>query len=196
MPSDRGVFIVHCIPGRVRLGVPALRRDPARAAEIAELARGCPSVVDARASAWAASVTVEHEPDVPLEDVLSELAEIPELAGCACGSLDDLAPPPPRCAGPAEPPSPDRTARLVVKAAHTLNAASQTVPPPQVDLKLLVPGLLVGSGLLQVLLRRSPAAPHWITLVKYGVDAFIVLNHGRIQGLLASVGAPTGGEAG
>ncbi|WP_438027705.1 hypothetical protein [Sorangium sp. So ce233] len=196
MPSDRGVFIIHCIPGRVRLGVPALRRDPARAAEIAELARACPSVVDARENAWAASLTVEHEPDVPLEDVLSELAQIPELSGCGCGSRDELAPPPPRCAGPVEPPSPSRTARLVVKAADRLNVASQVVPPPQVDLKLLIPGLLVGSGLVQVLLRRAPSAPHWITLVKYGVDAFVVLNHGRIQGFLASAGAPAGGEAG
>ncbi|WP_433934321.1 hypothetical protein AB3662_07350 [Sorangium cellulosum] len=196
MPSDRGVFIIHCIPGRARLGVPALRRDPARAAEIAELARACPSVVDARENAWAASLTVEHEPDVPLEDVLFELARIPELSGCGCGSLDELAPPPPRCAGPVEPPSPGRTARLVVKAVDRLNAASQVVPPPQVDLKLVIPGLLVGSGLLQVLLRRAPSAPHWITLVKYGFDAFVVLNHGRIQGFLASAGAPTGGEAG
>ncbi|WP_437782545.1 hypothetical protein [Sorangium sp. So ce1097] len=196
MPSDRGVFIIHCIPGRARLAIPALRRDPARAEEIAELARACPSVVDARGSAWAASLTVEHEPDVPLEGVLSELAEIPELSGCGCGSLDELAPPPARCAAPADPPSPGRTARLLVTAADRLNAASLAVPPPQVDLKLLIPGLLVGSGLLQVLLRRSPAAPHWITLVKYGVDAFVVLNHGRIQGFLARAGAPTGGEAG
>ncbi|MGK3996464.1 hypothetical protein [Sorangium sp. So ce1024] len=195
MPSDRGVFIIHCIPGRARLAVPALRRDPARAEEIAELARACPSVVDARVSAWAASLTVEHEPDVPLEGVLSELAEIPELSGCGCGSLDALAPPP-RCAGPVEPPSPNRTARLVVEAADRVNAASLTVPPPHVDLRLLIPGVLVGSGLMQVLLRRSPAAPHWVTLIKYGVDAFLVLNRGRIQGFLASAGAPTGGEAG
>ncbi|WP_437652537.1 hypothetical protein [Sorangium sp. So ce1182] len=195
MSSDRGVFIIHCIPGRVRLGVGALRRDPARAEEVAELARACPGVVDARASAWAGSLTVEHEPDVPLEEVLAELAQIPELSGCGCRALAELSPPP-RCAGPVEPPSPDRTARLVVKAADRLNAATQAVPPPQVDLKLLIPGLLVGSGVLQVLMRRAPGAPHWITLVKYGLDAFVVLNHGRIQGFFASSGAPTGGEVG
>ncbi|WP_437868844.1 hypothetical protein [Sorangium sp. So ce363] len=200
MPSDRGVVIIHWVPGRVRLAVPALRRDPARAEEIAELARACPSVVDARASAWAGSLTVEHEPDVPLEDVFSELAHIPELSGCSCRPIDGLTPSP--CAAPAEPPSPGRTARLVVQAADRLNAASQVVPPPQVDLKLLVPALLVGSGMLQVLMRRSPAMPHWITLVKYGVDFFVVLNHGRIQSFFAGAsagagaGAPTGGEAG
>jgi hypothetical protein len=52
--------------------------------------------------------------------------------------------------------------------------------------------------MLQLLMRRSPAMPHWITLVKYGVDFFVVLNHGRIQSFFASAGAgaPTGGEAG
>ncbi|MDC0682781.1 MULTISPECIES: hypothetical protein [Sorangium] len=202
MPSDRGVVIIHWVPGRVRLAVPALRRDPARAEEIAELARACPSVVDARASAWAASLTIEHEPDVPLEDVFSELAHIPELSGCSCRPIDELTPSP--CAQPIEPPSPGRTARFVVQAADRLNAASQAVPPAHVDLKLLLPALLVGSGLLQVLTRRSPGMPHWITLVKYGVDFFVVLNHGRIQSFFASVGAsgsasvgaPTGGEAG
>jgi hypothetical protein len=84
----------------------------------------------------------------------------------------------------------------VVQAADRLNAASLAVPPPQVDLKLVVPALLVGSGVLQVLLRRSPGMPHWITLVKYGVDAFVVLNHARIQGFFAGSGAPAGGEAG
>lgn len=196
MPSDRGVVIIHWVPGRVRLAVPALRRDQARAEEIAELARACPSVVDARASAWAASLTIEHEPDVPLEDVFSELAHIPELSGCSCRPIDELTPSP--CAPPAEPPSPGRTARFVVQAADRLNAASQAVPPAHVDLKLLLPALLVGSGLLQVLTRRSPGMPHWITLVKYGVDFFVVLNHGRIQSFFASAGAgaPTGGEAG
>ncbi|WP_437999924.1 hypothetical protein WMF26_08580 [Sorangium sp. So ce185] len=196
MPSDRGVVIIHRVLGRVRLGVPALRGDPSRAEEIAEAARACPSVVDARASAWAGSLTVEHEPDVPLEIVLSELASIPELADCGCHPIDALSPPPPRCAAPAEPPSPGRTARLVVQAAGRLNAASQAVPPPQVDLKIVIPALLVGSGMLQVLLRRSPGMPHWITLIKYGVDAFVVLNHARIQGFLAGSGAPAGGEAG
>ncbi|WP_437280313.1 hypothetical protein WME90_07060 [Sorangium sp. So ce375] len=196
MPSDRGVVIIHWVPGRVRLAVPALRRDRARAEEIAETARACPSVVDARASAWAGSLTVEHEPDVPLEDVFSELAQIPELSGCACRPIAGPAPSP--CAAPAEPPSPGRTVRLVVQAADRLNAASQGVPPPHVDLKLLIPALLVGTGALQVLTRRSPGMPHWITLIKYGIDFFVVLNHGRIQGFLASagVGAPAGGEAG
>lgn len=196
MPSDRGVFIIHRVPGRVRLGVPALRRDPSRAAEIAEMARACPSVVDARGSAWAGSLTVEHEPDVALEAVLSELAGIPELSDCGCHPLDSLTPPPSHCAAPAEPPSPGRTARLVVKAADRLNSASQVVPPPQVDLKLLVPALLVGSGVLQVVMRRSTGMPHWITLIKYGVDAFVVLNHARIQRVFAGAGAPTGGETG
>ncbi|WP_437591454.1 hypothetical protein [Sorangium sp. So ce1000] len=196
MPSDGGIVIIHWVPGRVRLAVPALRRDRARAEEIAELARACPSVVDARASAWAGSLTVEHEPDVPLEDVFSELAHIPELSGCSCRPIDPFNRSPPRCAAPAEPPSPGRTARLVVQAAHRLNAASKNVPPPHVDLKLLIPALLVGSGVLQVMTRRSPGMPHWITLVKYGVDFFVVLNHARIQSFLASAGAPTGGEAG
>ncbi|MGK4006971.1 hypothetical protein WMF31_30395 [Sorangium sp. So ce1036] len=193
MPTDREVFIIHRIPGRVRIGVGALRRDPARAEQIAEMARECPSVVDARVSPWAACLVVEHEPDAPIGAVLDELARIPELACCGGSSIDDLAPP---CAAPAEPPSPGRTARLVRDAAVRLNAASQVIPPPQVDLTILVPCVLVGSGLLQALMRRAPDAPHWITLIKYGVDAFVLLNHDRLQSLLASPGAPEGGETG
>lgn len=193
MPTDREVFIIHCIPGRVRIRVDALRSDPARAEKIAEMARECPSVVDARVSPWAACLVVEHEPDVPIEAVLDELARIPELASCGGCSIDDLAPP---CPAPAEPPSPSRTARLVRDAAARLNAASRALQPPQLDLTIMIPCVLVGSGLLQLLMRRAPDAPHWVTLLKYGVDAFVLLNHDRLQSLLASPGAPQGGETG
>lgn len=194
MPSHRGVFIIHRVRGRARLGVGALRRDPARALAIAAEARELPSVIDARASAWAACLTVEHEPDIPLEEVLTELSSIPELSGCGCLPIDELEPP--RCAASGAPPDPCRTAGLVVKAAVKLNSAASAVAPPEVDLKLLVPGVLVGYGLLQALTRSAPEAPHWITLVKYGFDTFAVLNQERIaryiEGLAGSAGAKAG----
>lgn len=194
MPSHRGVFIIHKVRGRVRIGVDALRRDPSRAEAIAAQARECPSVIDARGSAWAACLAVEHEPDVPLEEVFNELSTIPELSGCVCLPTDELAPP--RCAANGAPPGPSRTAGLVVEAAVKLNSATSALAPPQVDLKLLVPGVLVGYGLIQALTRGASAAPHWITLVKYGFDTFAVLNQDRITRYLEGLAGSAGGKTG
>ena len=82
MSSQRGVFIIHRIPGRVRLGVEALRKDPPAAERVAAAAARIRGVVSASASPGAASVTVEHDPATPLDEVLSRLDVIPGSRRC------------------------------------------------------------------------------------------------------------------
>jgi hypothetical protein len=182
MSSGQGVFIIHRIAGRVRLGVEALRGDPEKAERVAGRARERPCVLDARANPWAGCLTVEHDPGVRLERVLAELGQIPELSDCGSRCVDDLARP--RRAPPAQPPDPCRPAKLVAQAAARVNAASCSVTRPELDLKILIPGALVGYGVVRVL-GWGGGGPHWITLFKYGFDTFVVLNKRVVQGFLS-----------
>lgn len=186
MSSGQGVFIIHHIPGRMRLGVEALRGDPERAERVADLARRSPWVEDARANPRAGCLTVEHDPEVPLERVLPGLGRIPELSDCGTRAVQELACPCP--APPAEPPSPGRTARLLLEAATQVNTAACSVTHPQVDLKLLLPGALVGYGVLRAF--AVVGGPHWITLVKYGFDTFVVLNSEIVQRFMTGAADP------
>jgi hypothetical protein len=191
MSSGQSVFIVHHVVGRVRLCVEPLRRDGPRAERVEGLARSSPWVVGARANPWTASLIVEYDDGVPLEAVLAGLARIPELAECGELGLEELARPPARAAG--VPPHPARTAGFVLKAAERVNAASSALATPHADLKLLVPGALVGYGLFCAVAGRGSATPAWLTLMKYGFDTFVVLNQGAIRGFLHGALAPAAG---
>lgn len=192
MSTGQAVFIVHRLPGRVRLVVEPIRRDPARAERVARRAAAAPWVRGARASPWTASLIIEHDPVAPLERVLAALAQIPELEECGTRPLEELE----RTPGSppvGAPPHPGRTARIVVRVAERVNAASSAVAAPHADLKLLIPGALFSYGLYCVATGRAAGMPGWLTFFKYGLDTFVVLNQGALRGFLRDAVAPEGG---
>jgi hypothetical protein len=191
MSSGQTVFIVHHIAGRVRLSVEPLRRDGPRAERVAGLARSSPWVTGARANPAIGSLVVEYDAAASLEAVLAGLARIPELAECGELGIEALLRPP--APPPGHPPHPTRTAGLVLRAAERVNAASSAVAAPHADLRLLVPGALVGYGLFCAVTRRSSITPAWLTFLKYGFDTFVVLNQGAIRGFLHGALAPAAG---
>ncbi|MCC6559561.1 MAG: hypothetical protein IT372_42125 [Polyangiaceae bacterium] len=184
MSSD-AVFIIHRVPGRVRLGIEAIRRDPEAAQRLASAAAAAPWVAAARASHWAASLVVEHDPDVPITRVLAALSRIPGLAACG-RRLEDLSRPRVR---PGAPGHPGRTAAAVLRVAERLNMASASMTSPGTDLRLIIPGALILAGIGAVLLGRGAQTPGWLTFIKYGFDSFVVLNARAIRSFAAG-GAP------
>ncbi len=79
----------------------------------------------------------------------------------------------------------------MLSTASRVNAASHTLASGHVDLKLVVPGLLAGYGLLRLVTGRAGPTPHWIVFLMYGFDAFAVLNQAMIRRFIAaSPGVP------
>lgn len=191
MSTGQTVFIAHRVPGRVRLVVEPIRRDPPRAERVADRARAAPWVTGARASPFAASLVVEHDPAVPLERVLGGLAQIPELEACGTRRIEELERAPGIPAG--APPHPGRTARLVLRAAARVNSASTALAAPHADLKILIPGAFFSYGLYLFMTSRAARMPGWLAFFKYGLDTFVVLNQGAVRGFLQGAPAPEAG---
>lgn len=192
MPNGQEIFIAHRIPGRVRLSVESIRRDPARAEGLARAVRAVPCVIDARASADAASLVIEHDAHVALEDLLILLACVPELSVCATRGIAGLSRPPPARGAPSAA-HPERTAGLLLRTAARINEAAREVVLPHADLKLLLPGALFSYGVYHVLSGRPTTRLHWITLVKYGFDLFAILNQRAIRSFMEA--PPAAGSA-
>ena len=72
-------------------------------------------------------------------------------------------------------------ALTLLKTASRVNSASSEIAAGHVDLKLVVPGLLAGYGLLRLVTGRTGNTPHWIVFLMYGFDAFAVLNQAVIR---------------
>lgn len=194
MSNGQSLFVLHRIPGRLRLHGDPLRGDPAQAAQIALAVRRIAGVTEARENPWAASLVIEYDAGLPVEELLRRLNASAELSAWGFGRID-LESKAPRGGARSAAGSPGRTAETLLHAAAQLNSASSAVVPPHLDLKLILPGALVSYGLFRLFTGRYGPTPHWIVFLMYGFDAFALLNQGIIRRFLESApGAPAGGS--
>lgn len=186
MANGDHLFILHRIPGRVRIAGEPLRVDEARAERIAVAVRALPAIQRVRVSPLSASVIIEYEVGVPLAQILRQLGQRAELLAYGFGRIERERPAPPSRLAPA----PARTVQAVLNAVARVNSASQAVVPPHVDLKIIVPGAIFGYGVFRLLTGRYGPTPHWLVFFMYGFDAFAVLNQGIVRKFLESAGGP------
>ena len=172
--------IHHAIPGRLRLGIEPLRGKPAEAERVAESVRALPGVREVRANADAACLVVTYDPKIAFEDLMGRLGGVAELFRWGIHEVE-CAPPSCRIPSPAPPP---RAALAILETASRVNATSREIAEGHVDLKLVLPGLLAGFGLLRLVTGRYGPTPHWVVFLMYGLDAFAVLNQATIRRFL------------
>jgi hypothetical protein len=82
----------------------------------------------------------------------------------------------------------------LLKTASRVNSASSEIAAGRADLKLVVPGLLAGYGLLRLVTGRHGPTPHWVVFLMYGFDAFAVLNQAVIRRFIATSPLAVPGE--
>jgi hypothetical protein len=181
--------IHHAIPGRLRLGIEPLRGRAVEANRIAEAVRVLPGIRGARANADAASLVVEHDPAITPDDLLARLGGVAELFRWGVHEIDCTPAP---CPVAAERRGPPRAALALLETASRANSASHELAEGHIDLKLAIPGVLAGFGLLRLLTGRGGPTPHWIVFLMYGLDSFAVLNQGMIRRFLEPPAAPPG----
>ena len=172
MPQQ--VFVYHSIPGRVRLGfapVPAALSD-----HIAQIA-AVPGVISVRP--YDKGLVIRYDEDLPLQELLDRLAvTAPRLAELGSLRVQDMAPP----GRPlATAPDPDRTVEKIISFFSWQNAATSQVTQRRADLRVLVPGTLMGYGLLKLVLDPKAGTPHWMNLLWFGFNTFVSLNQRIIR---------------
>jgi hypothetical protein len=179
MSTRPELAVQHAISGRIRLGIEALRGRSAEAAGLAEAVRALPGIRGARASAASASLVVEYDPAITLEDLQTKLGAVAALARRGIGEIDMACAP--TCPVATDPRAPSRGAMAILEAAFRANSASHRAAGGHADLKLVIPGVLAGVGLTRLILGSGGPTPHWIVFFMYGFDAFAVLNQGMIR---------------
>ena len=181
MSNRHPLSIQHAIPGRMRLGVEPLRGRDAEAERLAEAVRALPGIRGARANASAASLVVEFDPRMTQDDLLGRLGGVAELFRWGIHEVECV---PPSCSIPAARPGPPRAALAILETASRANSASHALAAGRADLKLIIPGVLAGFGLLRLFTGRGGPTPHWIVFLMYGLDSFAVLNQAAIRRFL------------
>lgn len=180
MSNRHPLSIHHAIPGRIRLGVEPLRGRDAYAERVAAAVRALPGIRGARANASAASLVVEFDPRLTQDELLGKLGGVADLF---CWGIHEV-----ECVPPSGPATahhgPPRAALAVLERASRANAFSRTLAAGHVDLKLVIPSVLAGFGLLRLLTQRGGPTPHWIVFLMYGLDSFAVLNQATIRRFL------------
>jgi len=168
------VELLHAIPGRIRLRVPEIKGDPARAREVEHQVTGLKVVRRAEVSPVTGSLLVTYDPD-DLES-LEELGRrlIPELELTTLTASSD--------------PAPDMDMDVVTPSMvagimghlRTMNANVRTTTGG-LDLRILVPALLVLLGVKKLVTDREKT-PTWYNYFWFAFGTFCTLNRRATTG--------------
>jgi hypothetical protein len=169
---DRSVEILHAIPGRVRLRVAGLKRDPALAREIEGRFSADPAIQHVEASPVTGSVLIRFDPAAgpPVEFVRRFVPD--HIA--AEWEVSTL--PTPAAAGDVTP------ARGIADFFRELNRRVG-VRTGGLDLTVLLPLALFALGVRGLLgsERKKLAVPTWYDLLWFAFGTFLMLNRSAIE---------------
>ena len=171
------ISIVHAMPGRVRMRLTPLHDEVDELRRAGEKFLSVSGVLRVRANARAASLVVEFDQTLLLEDLIGRLAAAyPRLSEWGSLKVHDLL-----AAGRSNPvPLPQRLtvdpARRIVRLLSEADTATADCMPGHVGLKVLIPAGFLTWGLYKVLTARHAATPHWMNLFMFGFTTFVAMN--------------------
>jgi hypothetical protein len=169
---DRSVEILHAIPGRVRLRVAGLKRDPALAREIEGRFSADPAIQHVEASPVTGSVLIRFDPAAgPPVEFVRRL--VPEHIAAEWEVATLPTPAPARDVTPA---------RGIADFFRVLNrrVGART---GGLDLTVLLPLALFALGVRGLLgsERKKLAVPTWYDLLWFAFGTFLMLNRSAIE---------------
>lgn len=165
-----GALLVHKLPGRVRLRVPALKGSPNLVAEAEGRLLVFPGIKKVRANPVTGSLELLYDP------VLIKDAAAPVISECrALFPGHDFSDLEHYLLGIWEEALP---ASYGVQLAHTFGAINQNIRKNLngLDLAFLVPASLFGLGLYRLLSVSPKPLPRWFDLWWYGFSIFMMVN--------------------
>jgi hypothetical protein len=174
MQAD-GLQVVHLIPGRLRVRIPASKHTPELGDQIRERLAEVEGIQHVETRTATGSVLVLYDVEaVDSPDFLESLIN----AFCAClpGSVDlpDLQSWQTQRGNGTIPPRP--LANRITEFFSELDAKVEHQVGPGANLKSLFPAGLFVLGLGKLLLARQAPLPRWYDLMWYSFNSFLALN--------------------
>jgi len=170
-PADAaGIEVVHAIPGRARVRIDFLKRNPAVARRLSERLANLPGMRRVEANALTGTVLLLYDPDDT-----RWLDEFPEAAGTPPLDIGDVRPELEAATAPG-----GNGAQPGTQVAAFFGVLNQRISDATggYDLAILVPALLVLLGLRGLVVGDNVRTPTWYDLLWFGFGTFVMLNTG------------------
>jgi hypothetical protein len=179
--GERSISIVHAVPGRIRLKISRLKRDPKYAVTIRDRLLSLPGIRQVEANPLTASVLVSYNESattfpalVPnLSEALQQFAN-PDLDRKQIEAMLTA----PRNGNGAHPPVP--LANRINSVLGTMDEGVDWVTGGNVDLRVLLPLSLFVLGVGRLLSSSNVQFPTWFDLLWFSFGTFVALNAGRV----------------
>lgn len=179
--GDRSISIVHAVPGRIRLKISRLKRDPKYAVAIRERLLSLPGIRRVEANPLTASVLVSYNESattfpalVPnLSEALQQFAS-PDLDRRQIEAMLTT----PSNGNGSHPPMP--LASRINSWLGTMDEGVDWVTGGNIDLRVLLPLSLFGLGVGRLFSSSNVQFPTWFDLLWFSFGTFVALNAGRM----------------
>ena len=178
--GERSVAIVHAVPGRIRLKISRLKRNPAHAATIRDRLLALPGVRRVEANPLTASVVVSYnEGATTLPALVPNLSEA--LQALVFPNLDRkeveamLTAP-----SNGAHSSPVPLANRIYSVLGSVDESVDWVTAGNLDLRVLLPVSLFALGVGRLLTSSNVPVPTWFDLLWFSFGTFVALNAGRL----------------
>ena len=165
-----GIEVVHAIPGRARVRIHSLKRNPAVARRLSERLANLPGMRRVETNVLTGTVLLLYD-----ADDTRWLEEFPHAAGTRPLDIGDVRPELEAATAPE-----GNGARPGTQVTAFFGALNQRVADATggYDLAVLVPALLVLLGLRGLVVGENMRTPTWYDLLWFGFGTFVMLNTG------------------
>jgi hypothetical protein len=169
-PDLAGIELRHAIPGRIRLRIPAIKREPGLSREVERQLAALPVIRRVEVNPVTASVLVLYDP--------ADSAAIAQLGRLIIPGLDfDAMPGPGEFAGMAGDDS-GSPAAAVAALGREWNQRVESATGGRLDLRFLVPAALVIGGLVRLVAAKRVPSPAWYDFLWFAFGTYFTLNQG------------------
>lgn len=151
---EGGAYVVHHIPGRMRIKIPGARGKAELLRDVAEMLRALGYVTAVEASPLTGTLLVHYLPEA-FDALANFLSGQGVAASQHAGKL----------------PNPRATINQWLRQT---NEALREATEDQLDLRTLLPLAALGAGLLAA--RRGGPTPLWLTLMIFTFSSYIALD--------------------
>jgi hypothetical protein len=178
--GDRGIAIVHAVPGRIRLKISRLKRDPKYAVAIRDRLLALPGIRSVEANPLTASVVVSYNAETTLPALVPSLSEA--FHAFAFPNLDRkeveaMLTAPANGNGSHAPSTP--LASRIHSWLGTMDESVDWVTGGNLDLRVLLPLSLFVLGVGRLVSSSNVQFPTWFDFLWFSFGTFVALNAGR-----------------
>jgi hypothetical protein len=178
--GDRGIAIVHAVPGRIRLKISRLKRDPKYAVTIRDRLLALPGIRRVEANPLTASVVVSYNESATtfpaLVPSLSEAFQAFAFPDLDRREVEAMLTVPSN--GVHAAPTP--LATRIYSVLGTADDSVDWLTGGNIDLRVLLPLSLFGLGVGRLLSSGTVQFPTWFDLIWFSFGTFVALNAGRL----------------